>query len=182
MVTFCKIRGSIFAMLVCCGALSAPPAYSQSQEAIAAASAPYVAQEPSDGDVLIGTWTYRSLINDPDVSREFNKLRFAAATITFDEAPMGELRGTLGGPGWSLALKGNRGYGNPFSVRFQGKGMIGDQLWIYDYVGYLVPSWPNGENQRPAIVGSVIRTVPHSDSSGGTAPAGYVASFIAVKK
>jgi hypothetical protein len=35
----------------------------------------------------------------------------------------------------------------------------------------------NGVNQVPALVGSVIRAEPH-----GSAPAGYVASFIAVKQ
>jgi hypothetical protein len=36
--------------------------------------------------------------------------------------------------------------------------------------------------QRPAIVGSVIRTIPHSGSTpGSVAPAGVVASFYAVK-
>jgi hypothetical protein len=34
---------------------------------------------------------------------------------------------------------------------------------------------------RPAIVGSVIRTIPHSNGNGGTAPAGVVASFYAVR-
>ena len=51
--------------------------------------------------------------------------------------------------------------------------------WVYDYVGYLVPIWPNGVDKRAAIVGSVIRTVPHNN---GQARAGYVASFIAVKQ
>lgn len=46
-------------------------------------------------------------------------------------------------------------------------------------VEYLVPIWPHGINQRPAMMGSVIRTVPHS---GGQAKAGGVASFIAVRQ
>jgi hypothetical protein len=41
-----------------------------------------------------------------------------------------------------------------------------------------VPSWPNGVEQRPALVGTVIRVVAH----GPTSPAGFVASFVAVKK
>jgi hypothetical protein len=53
------------------------------------------------------------------------------------------------------------------------------ERWVYDYIGYLVPIWPNGVDQRAAIVGSVIRTVPHSN---GQARAGYTASFIAVKQ
>jgi 2-polyprenyl-6-methoxyphenol hydroxylase-like FAD-dependent oxidoreductase len=43
----------------------------------------------------------------------------------------------------------------------------------YDYEGYLVTHWPNGVQQRPAIVGSVIRTISHSGGESGTvAPAG----------
>jgi hypothetical protein len=34
-------------------------------------------------------------------------------------------------------------------VRFQGKGKIGDEIWTYDYIGYLVPAWSNGDGQRP---------------------------------
>ena len=117
---------------------------------------------------FVGSWTYRSLLNDPDVSTAFNSLEFG--------------RGTIGGPGWSLALKGSRAYGSPMQVRFQGTGVVSGEEWIYDYWGSLVPAWPNGVDQRPAIVGSVIRTIPHSGGSPGTvAPAGVVASFYAVR-
>jgi hypothetical protein len=77
-------------------------------------------------------------------------------------------------------LSGSSSFGNPFTVRFQGVGDAADSLGqIYDYVGYLIPVWPNGVQQRPALVGSVVRTVPHN---GGTAPAGIVASWIALKR
>src|ERR1700741_4473584 len=110
---------------------------------------------------FVGNWTYRSLINDADVSTDFNALEFGRGTIVIKNAPMQLLAGTIGGPGWSLALKGAREYGNPMHVRFQGKGTIDKAPWVYDYDGYLVPHWPHGVEQRPAIVGSVIRTLPH---------------------
>ena len=72
-------------------------------------------------------------------------------------------------------------------VRFQGKGVVNGEEWIYDYEGYLVPAWPNGVQQVPAMVGSIVRTVPHSGSApkgGGPPPinpAGVVASWYAVK-
>jgi hypothetical protein len=44
----------------------------------------------------------------------------------------------------------------------------------------VVPAWPNGIDQRPAMVGSIVRTVPHPGGSGGVNPAGVVASWIAV--
>ena len=129
-----------------------------------------------------GNWTYRSLLNNPDVNQAFNNLEFGRGTITINEDAMQLLSGTIGGPGWSLTLKGSREYGTPMRVRFQGTGIVNGEQWIYDYEGYLVAHWPNGVQQRPAIVGSVIRTIPHSGSEPGTiAPAGVVASFYAVK-
>lgn len=131
---------------------------------------------------LTGKWTYRSFINDPDLKKAFNDLQFGLGTIVLEEAPLNILKGTIGGDGWSLALKGSRSYGNPMEVRFQGKGIVGGEEWIYDYVGYLVPAWPNGIQQRPALTGGIVRTIPHKSSSGGISPAGVVASWIAVKQ
>ncbi len=135
----------------------------------------------SDGNVLVGTWTYRSFINDPDVSTAFNDLEFGRGNIRIDAVPMNEFKGLIYGPGWQLQLKGSTNYGDPFSVRFQGTGVVGGEEWIYSYVGYLVLPWPNGVDQRPALVGSIVRVIPHSSGTGGVAPAGVVASWIAVK-
>jgi hypothetical protein len=126
-----------------------------------------------------GTWAYRSFINNPDLTVNVNDLLFGAGILEISEPFFGVLKGGLGGPGWNLALSGAMTYGNPFAARFQGVGEINGETWVYDYTGYLVPSWPNGVDQRPAIVGSVIRTVPHS---GGQAAAGFVASFIAARQ
>jgi len=132
---------------------------------------------------FVGSWTYRSLLNDPDVSQDFDKLEFGRGTIVIDDAPSEILSGTIGdGVTWSLALKGSRQYGTPGRARFQGVGVVSGEKWIYDYECYLVPQWPNGVDQRPALVGSVIRTIPHSGGQPGTiAPAGVVASFYAVR-
>ncbi len=131
---------------------------------------------------FVGKWTYRSLLNDPDLNTDFNELEFGRGTIEINEDAMQILSGVIGGPGWSLTLKGSREYGSPMRVRFQGVGQVSGELWIYDYEGYLVNHWPNGVQQRPAIVGSVIRTIPHTGSTpGSVSPAGVVASFYAVK-
>jgi len=132
---------------------------------------------------FVGTWTYRSLLNDPDVTTDFDKLEFGRGTLVITEASSDTLGGTIGGPGWSLSLHGSFGYGSPMQARFEGRGLVGGEEWIYDYIGWLVPVWPNSNAQleRAAMVGSVVRTVPHS-SNGGTAPAGVVASFYAVKQ
>jgi hypothetical protein len=138
-----------------------------------------MSQTPNLGS-LAGKWTYRSFLSDPDLSTQFNDLEFGRATITVAEAPMGVFKGSLGGPGFSLDCNGSINYGDPYSVRFQGKGVVGGEEWIYDYTGYVVKPWPNGIDQVPAMVGSIVRTIPHSSGSGGTAPAGVVCSWIAV--
>ena len=131
----------------------------------------------AEGNPFVGRWTYRSFHNDPDP--ELSRPPFGTGTLVLDEPDYGRLSGSLGGEGWNLDLVGGYTYGNPFALRFQGSGDNSGERWVYDYVGYLVPIWPNGVDQRAAIVGSVIRTVPHSN---GQATAGYVASFIAVKQ
>jgi hypothetical protein len=131
---------------------------------------------------FVGSWVYRSFLNDTNVNTDFDKLEFGRGTIAIEEAPLQTLVGTIGGPGWSLALAGARSYGNPMHARFQGTGTVGGDKWIYDYAAYLVPNWPNGVNQLPALVGSVIRTIPHPGGEPGKiAPAGVVCSFYAVK-
>ncbi|NES21756.1 MAG: hypothetical protein F6K41_23235 [Symploca sp. SIO3E6] len=132
---------------------------------------------------FVGSWTYRSLLNEPDINTPFNNLEFGRATIVIEEADFQLLQGTIGGDGWSLALHGSRTYGYPMQARFQGKGLVNGEEWIYDYIAWLVPNWPNSDAtlERGAMVGSVVRTIPHSSSGGSIAPAGVVASFYAVR-
>ncbi|WP_010544205.1 hypothetical protein [Sphingomonas elodea] len=132
---------------------------------------------------FVGSWTYRSFLNDADISKAANDLLFGEGTLVIEEKSTAKLGGTIGGPGWSLDLRGSFAYGAPMQLRFQGKGVVSGEEWIYDYIGWLVPVWPNSTDRLevPAIVGSVIRTIPHSGSGGGTNPAGVVASFYAVR-
>lgn len=123
-----------------------------------------------------GTWSYRSFRNDPDLNVAPNDLLFGAGTLVLTEPQPGKVAGTLGGPGWSLDLEGVVTQGNPTTVQFTGKGVIGGEDWQYSYLAYVVPDWPNGVDQVDALVGSIIRDIPHS---GGSAEAGYVASFYA---
>jgi hypothetical protein len=136
-----------------------------------------------------GTWTYRSLLNDPTLAPDPSKdpkpwadLFFGYGTIVIQAgSEPEELTGTIGGEGWSLNLHGSMSPGTPGQVRFQGKGVVSGAEWIYDYIGWLVPVWPNStsELQARAMVGSIVRTIPHP-SGGGVAPAGVVASWYAV--
>lgn len=129
-----------------------------------------------------GTWIYRSFYNDPEIATDFDKLEVGRATIVIDDGPMDRLSGTIGGKDWSLTLQGSRQYGTPMRARFQGRGVVNGEEWIYDYDGCLVAPWPNGVQERPAMTGSLIRTVPHSGATPGPIhPAGAVFSFYAVK-
>jgi len=125
-----------------------------------------------------GVWSYRSLINNPELSLPFDDLRFGAGTLNLTEPESGKIGGSLGGTGWSLSLVGTATDGAPPTLRWQGRGMIGGEEWVYDYLGYLVPDWPYGVAQIDTIVGTIIRTAPHSN---GQAPAGYTATFFAVR-
>ena len=131
---------------------------------------------------FVGKWVYRSLYNDPEMNQHFDKLELGRGTLEIAEAAPAVLAGTIGGPDWSLALHGSFGFGSPMQVRFEGKGIVGGEQWIYGYIGWLVPAWPNSDSslQRNAIVGSVTRVIAHRSASGGTSPAGLVASFYAV--
>lgn len=137
-----------------------------------------------DTNPFAGKWTYRSLLNEPDVNTAFNDLEFGRGTLEITAPGPAVLGGAIGGPGWQLILNGSFGYGSPMQVRFQGKGVVGGEEWVYDYIGWLVPAWPNSNPtlQRNAIVGSVVRTVPHGSGTGGVAPAGVAGSFYAVQQ
>src|SRR5690348_6979402 len=69
---------------------------------------------------FVGSWSYRSFQNNPDLAVPFDALRFGAGTLALTEPTFGQVAGTLGGPGWSLALAGHYTYGNPNHARFQG--------------------------------------------------------------
>jgi len=141
-----------------------------------------MAQTPNIGS-LVGVWTYRSFLNDPDLTTPYDQYLFGSGYITIDEAPMGVFKGKIGDTGWALDLHGSINYGDPYAVRFRGTGIVGTEEWIYSYSGYVIPPWPNGVNQVPAMVGSIVRDIPHSGNGKGTvAPAGVVASWIAVWK
>ena len=134
---------------------------------------------------FVGSWTYRSLLNDPNPATDFEKLEFGLGTLTITDAGPDQLGGSIGGDGWGpLALRGSMNPGNPRQARFQGKGLDNGELWIYDYICWLVPVWPNSTDtlQTAALVGSVVRTIPHSGGDGTVHPAGVVASFYCVRQ
>jgi hypothetical protein len=135
---------------------------------------------------LDGKWTYRSFHNNPDLigddTQKALDLYFAEAVFTFEIPSPTTLTGTIDWGSGGLDLQGTitpASAGAPLAVAIVGTGRPKSPTagWEYDYHGYLAYQWPNGVKQVPALVGSVIRAKPH-----GSAPAGYVASFIAVKQ
>ena len=57
-------------------------------------------------------------------------------------------------------------------LHFRGVGVKGTAAegWAYDYEGHLAPVWPNGVDQRPALIGWVIRAVPHPSGTSTAQP------------
>ncbi|UII33603.1 hypothetical protein LVD17_07195 [Fulvivirga ulvae] len=129
--------------------------------------------------ILTGkTWTYRSFMNDADQNTTPDDLLFGQGKMIFEQSPIGKVNGYFDFGEARLNFRGYITYGNPFTLRYQGTGINGTvtEGWVYDYLGYYIPYWPNGIDQVDAIAGSVIRTAPHSN---GQAKAGLVASFYA---
>ena len=138
-------------------------------------------------DPLAGSWTYRSFHNKPGVMIPDDdhagevalSLIFGEGVITLDPVTGTKLTGKLDlGPGYALNLEGTAS-GTPLTVQLVGTGRAGTATagWEYRYLCFLVPPWPGATRQVPALVGSLIRAKPH-----GNSPAGYTASFIAVKR
>ncbi|MGZ2376066.1 hypothetical protein ACVI3U_004032 [Sinorhizobium medicae] len=48
---------------------------------------------------FVGTWSHRSLINNPDLSADFSALEFGQGTLVLTELEPGRVGGTIGGPG-----------------------------------------------------------------------------------
>lgn len=124
-----------------------------------------------------GDWTYRSFDSNPKHIPSWDDLKYGEGTLRIDAAPFGVFAGELSlQTGASLTLNGTVSHGYPQMLQYRGTG-IGPKAagWIYDYTGFLVPQWLNGVDQRPAIIGTLVRTNPHNGQA-----AGYVACFIAV--
>lgn len=109
-------------------------------------------------------------------------LVFGEGVMTFDPPAGNAISGNLDmGGGYVLDLKGTiqpvAGTGIlTLEIFGTGRANTPTENWEYDYKAFMTPKWPNGINQIPAFVGTVIRAKPH-----GSAPAGVTASFVSIK-
>jgi hypothetical protein len=156
---------------------------------------------------LTGKWTYRSYLNRADIivnddpepavrnlAAMFGQgstannaakalgLIFGEGVMTFNPPSGNTVTGNFDmGGGYVLDLKGTMQTtsSGDIAVELFGTGRAGTPTanWEYDYKASTTPKWPNGVNQIPTLVGTVIRAKPHD---GGAA--GVVASFISIKQ
>jgi hypothetical protein len=186
--------------------LSLMPALAQTRP-MAPATPMTSAATPSWDASLTGKWIYRSYLNRADVivnddpepavrnlaaifgqgstannAAKALSLIFGEGVMTFDPPAGSAITGNFDmGGGYVLDLKGTMQTlsSGDISVEISGAGRAGTPTadWEYDYRAFLTPKWPNGINQVPALVGTVIRAKPHDGGS-----AGVTASFISIKQ
>jgi hypothetical protein len=196
---------AVLIVLLLCGAASGLAQTRNQKTLFETVSGPASSWDTS----LPGKWTYRSYLNradilvnaDPDpavvaldpiygqgnagtASSALKALNlvFGEGLMTFGQPSANNIAGTADfGGGFVLDLKGTiqTTAAGDIAVDLVGTGRPGTPTdnWEYDYKATTTPKWPNGIGQIPTLVGTVIRAKPH-----GTAKAGVVASFIAIKQ
>jgi hypothetical protein len=152
-------------------------------------------QQPPPGSEtyrdLMGSWTYRSFHNNATypylpAPPTASGLILQEAVFKLETPSSTTLEGTIELPGGGV-LDIGRGFvpvgeeGEPPKFAFVGTGRSGTQTdgWEYSYDGHLTRHWPNAVDQRPALVGSVIRVKSHD---GWQWLGGVALPFIAVKQ
>lgn len=131
-------------------------------------------------DPLLGRWTYRSLVSNPDIDVEFGDLEFGRGELLVEYICWGKFVGRLiFGDDYQFSLTGTVTPGDPPTVSFDGFGDAAESNGHhYEYFGSVMPLWPHDPRQRPTIVGSVIRAAP---KKGGKDRPGAASAFIAIK-
>ena len=135
--------------------------------------------------MLSGHWTYRSYRNltklvgeDPQAALA---LIFSEGVFELQQSADGRVEGGLGmATSYALHITGSvetAGNGLGFTLIGEGLGGTVTAGWRYDYRGVVSYMWPNGVDQIPSLLGTVVRVKAH----GPNAPAGCTASFIAVR-
>lgn len=136
---------------------------------------------------LTGVWNYRSFINNPApvvTPGDAMKLIFGEGELTIESAsPDAGFRAALSFGGDAVmdlvgeVIAGDGAH--PLVATAKGRGRPNSSIadYAYDYIFYAVPAWPNAVDQRPALVGTVVRAADR-----GTAKKGVTASTITVRR
>jgi hypothetical protein len=134
--------------------------------------------------MLTGKWTYRSYRNTPALvggdPQTALALMFGEGVFDFEAGDGDHVSGALGmGSGFALTLQGEILPGDPPGFSLVGLGIVGTPTegWRYDYRGVAGYAWPDAVDQVASLLGTVVRVNAH----GPSAPAGFTASFIAVR-
>lgn len=135
--------------------------------------------------MLSGHWTYRSYRNLAKLvggdQQGALALIFGEGVFELHQSEDGRVEGGLGmEAGDALRITGSvRTNGNGMGCTLTGEGLDGTRTagWRYDYRGVVGYMWPDAVDQVPSLLGTVVRVKAH----GPNAPAGYTASFIAVR-
>lgn len=135
---------------------------------------------------LTGKWTYRSFLNNHEPVETPDQaiaLIFGEGELDVVQAsPADGFRAILSFGGNAIMdLAGNvtaAAEPVPLVIQAEGRGRPGGPIsdFAYDYIFYEVPDWPEGLDQRQALVGTVVRAADH-----GQARMGATASTITVK-
>lgn len=141
----------------------------------------------ADENPFVGTWTFRTIINNPDLSASNSELARAKVPMTIEEPEPGHLSGEFGQQ-LNLTLKGTYDLGDsptrPATILFRTFSTINGEPWEFRYVGYLIPDWPEGIDQQTAMVGNFVRLFQNTSpfNPDTVFPAGSISSFVAVKQ
>ena len=134
--------------------------------------------------MLTGKWTYRSYDNTPTLVGDDPQAALALivgeGVLDLEAGEDDRFRGALGmANGYALTLRGEIQPGTLSAFSIVALGIDGTPTagWRYDYHGVAGYEWPTGVEQVPSLLGTVVRVNAHGPSS----PAGYTASFIAVR-
>ncbi len=135
--------------------------------------------------MLSGHWTYRSYHNLARLVGEDGQaalgLIFGEGVFELRQSEDGRVEGGLGmANGYALRIAGSLGTtDNGLEFTLSGAGLDGTPTagWRYDYRGVVGHKWDHAIDQVPCLLGTVVRVKAH----GPHAPAGYTASFIAVR-
>ncbi|HUB48867.1 MAG TPA: hypothetical protein VMB73_28155 [Acetobacteraceae bacterium] len=135
--------------------------------------------------MLSGRWTYRSYRNLEKLVGQDQQaalaLIFGEGVFELHQSDDGSIEGGLGMEnGYALRMTGSLGTaGNGLDFTLSGEGLDGTATagWRYDYRGVVGHMWRDAVAQVPSLLGTVVRVKAH----GPDAPAGFTASFIAVR-